>query len=218
MIPLAKVECPEVLALHAEEWTDELIHDTDANRLSKPKVRRRYGDATIREALGRETFGKCAYCESKVAHVAYEHVEHILPKSALPGLCYSWENLTIGCPICNTKKSDYFDENCFLVNPYLDDPSDHFLFLGPAILPQGDIRSRVTEARLGLNRTELLERRNERLRSVNTLVNEWKLAAADQKAPLWAMLELEADSTAEYSQFIRSFLRTKQTELGEEES
>ena len=37
-----------------------------------------------------ETHGKCAYCESKIKHIDYGDIEHILPKNknARPDLCY----------------------------------------------------------------------------------------------------------------------------------
>jgi uncharacterized protein (TIGR02646 family) len=60
--------------------------------------------------------GKCAFCESKVAHISYGDVEHFRPKAAYrqsetaklkkPGyfwLAYSWDNLFFTCELCNRR-------------------------------------------------------------------------------------------------------------------
>jgi hypothetical protein len=58
--------------------------------------------------------GKCAFCESKVRHIAHGDVEHYRPKGGVrqndgdpleqPGyfwLVYVWENLFFACQLCN---------------------------------------------------------------------------------------------------------------------
>jgi uncharacterized protein (TIGR02646 family) len=61
-------------------------------------------------------YGKCAFCESKVVHIAYGDVEHYRPKGGYqqspegplvqPGyywLAYEWSNLFFCCQICNQR-------------------------------------------------------------------------------------------------------------------
>src|SRR5579862_8186359 len=90
VIRLTKGVQPDVLRENAQRWRDE-----DLEQDGKATERRRYAHPEIKDALRTETRGKCAYCESKIAHVAPEHVEHILPKSKRPELTFDWANLTI---------------------------------------------------------------------------------------------------------------------------
>lgn len=75
-----------------------------------------YAAAGVKDALLRAQHDKCAFCESKLAHVAYGDVEHFRPKKgwvqadgdplARPGyywLAYVWENLLLSCQLCNQR-------------------------------------------------------------------------------------------------------------------
>lgn len=81
-----------------------------------------YGHATVKEALIRAQYEKCAFCESRFTHIAYGDVEHFRPKGAFrqqagdvlqyPGyywLVYDWSNLYASCTLCNQR----FKENIF---------------------------------------------------------------------------------------------------------
>ncbi len=86
-----------------------------------------YGHEQVKTALREAQHGKCAFCESQVAHVAYGDVEHFRPKGGFrqreagplerPGyywLAYSWENLLFACQVCNQRhKRSHFP----LLNP-----------------------------------------------------------------------------------------------------
>jgi hypothetical protein len=86
-----------------------------------------YGHAQVKQRLLEMQHGKCAFCESKIAHIAYGDVEHFRPKAAVqqlasdplnrPGyywLAYEWSNLLLSCQICNQRhKGNLFP----LVNP-----------------------------------------------------------------------------------------------------
>ena len=65
-------------------------------------VKKKYDDPLNKEALRKSTSGKCMYCESKMEHISYAHVEHIKPKSKFPELEFEWTNLGFSCQICNT--------------------------------------------------------------------------------------------------------------------
>lgn len=75
-----------------------------------------YGDPSVKSALVKAQHGKCCFCESKVVHVAYGHVEHFRPKGGFrqtpngkmekPGyfwLAYDWSNLLFACELCNSR-------------------------------------------------------------------------------------------------------------------
>jgi hypothetical protein len=59
-----------------------------------------YGDALddLTERLGLY----CSYCEQPITHAP--EIEHVQPKSIVPGLEYSWENFLLGCKSCNGVK------------------------------------------------------------------------------------------------------------------
>jgi uncharacterized protein (TIGR02646 family) len=75
-----------------------------------------YGHVSVKAALRAMQHDKCAFCESKVSHVAYGDVEHFRPKAGFrqhpgdalgrPGyywLAYEWTNLFFACQLCNQR-------------------------------------------------------------------------------------------------------------------
>jgi hypothetical protein len=59
--------------------------------------------------LQKDSFDKCAYCESATAIVAYGDVEHFRPKSIYWWLALCVDNYVYACQLCNQKfKSDKF--------------------------------------------------------------------------------------------------------------
>ncbi len=127
---------------------------------------RGYAHEDVKLSLIAETHGKCGYCESPVTHVYWGDVEHIWPKDAncRPDLRFSYDNLTFACALCNNAKRAYCDQQVPLVNPYVDNPEIHFLWLGPTTWPINTSPSaEVTLIRLALNRLSLVEQRQERL-------------------------------------------------------
>ena len=81
--------------------------------------------------------GKCAYCESRITHVDYGHIEHHVPKAGpngRPKRTFQWSNLLLACGRCNgsENKGDRFPtarQGGPIVNPCKDDPADHFEFV-----------------------------------------------------------------------------------------
>jgi len=166
MIPLKKSVEPEVLTNNARNWTDELLRRLEAGDAPTEYLMSRYAHPEIKSALLVETSEKCAYCESPFRHVTYGDVEHIAPKRANPQLRFSWDNLTVACDVCNTRKAEHE-----LFDPYQADPMDAFFFMGPVMWPRpGDDRAAITEARLDLNRLPLIQRRLERLEFLRNLL------------------------------------------------
>ncbi len=81
-----------------------------------------YGHPSVKDTLRQAQHDKCAFCESKISHIAYGDVEHLRPKAGWrqtekgplqrPGyywLAYEWNNLFLACAICNQR----FKENLF---------------------------------------------------------------------------------------------------------
>ena len=81
-----------------------------------------YGAKSVKQALQKAQHGKCAFCESKITHIAYGDVEHFRPKAGYrqcpkdplvrPGyyrLAYEWSNLFFCCTLCNQRfKGNHF--------------------------------------------------------------------------------------------------------------
>lgn len=128
-----------------------------------------YNTTEVKDLLKEETNCKCAYCESKMLHVDYGDIEHITPKGDDPILRYSYENLTLACGICNTKKSIHLD----VLNPYVVDPEDHLFAFGPLIFrkPDSDVGA-IAEKRLDLNRAPLIEKRKERIEALQSIADQ----------------------------------------------
>ena len=214
MIKLSKGPKPQILIDNAAQWTNEYVNCLSSNQNPSDTIAYRYRHPNIKVALEKETSKKCAYCESKIKHIAFEDIEHILPKKkgARPDLYVEWTNLTLACEVCNrTNKKDYYDPKLPLVNPYVDDPDKYFIILG-AIISSKDNNERgfISESTLDLNRPELVERRNERLKTINTLLYVWaKESNPTIKGTLEKQIRMEYAPEKEYSAFVKEFVRVK---------
>lgn len=123
-------------------------------------------------ALKASTFDKCMYCESKITHIDYGDIEHIKPKSKYPLLEFTWSNLGFACTICNrTYKKNKYDENTPLLNPYEEEPSDYIICNGAILFSkQGNERGELSIIDLGLNRVELIEKRQEKINEIDKVI------------------------------------------------
>jgi len=166
MISLSKHPMPDILERNGARWTNELLKLIADGVNPTDYLLSRYSHPDIKSALLLETSEKCAYCESAFRHVTYGDVEHILPKRANPELRFNWQNLTVACDICNTNKAEHE-----LIDPYVDNPANAFVFCGPVIWAKPDNdRAMLSEIRLDLNRTALVQRRQERLEFLRNLI------------------------------------------------
>jgi len=149
---------PRVLTGSGVKYRQSLCEQHDAApaeyrscRLTFTFNSRCYGAKSIKSALLRAQHGKCAFCESKVSHVAYGDIEHFRPKAGYqqratdglqrPGyywLAYEWTNLLFACQICNQQgKKNLFPlanprrratshhDDLSAERPLLIDPADH---------------------------------------------------------------------------------------------
>ena len=208
MIKLVKSKIPSVLETNEASWTKSVKDKKSAGIEPSPTELSRYRHAEIKEALLLETHGKCAYCESKFEHITYGDVEHVSPKSLDPDNMFKWSNLTLACDICNTNKGNKFPRGEGLVDPYIYEPSEHFRVVGPLIfgLPNDD-NARLTEETLKLNRTALVERRQQKIHYLRSQVDVIAKAADRLKPVLLENLMLELAVDQEYSAIANEYLK-----------
>ena len=201
---------PPVLAKRAARWRTDLAATVDPAH--RRRLLDRYQHPQVKEALERDFHGKCAYCESKISHVSYGHIEHYRPKGGLrgqPDLAFDWNNLFLACGRCNgpEHKGDRFPhkvEGGPIVNPCDDEPAEHFHFEFDPVAKIASVfgtttRGKTTEALLGLNRYDL---RTHRSRVVERLAALARFATLDTEA---ARLLADARlSSSEYAAFARA--------------
>lgn len=176
MIKIEKLEEPQVLKDNAARWTEEYLGYIQRGERIPDVVKNRYSHPDIKEQLLKETHKKCAYCESKFTHIEPGDIEHIKPKNpgAHPELYVKWSNLTMACEICNRSgKKTYNNDAEPLLNPYTDELEKEIMGLGPMIFSKtrkGEISIRI----LKLNRSELIERRKEKLEQLDLLRQKYE--------------------------------------------
>jgi hypothetical protein len=205
MIRLRKGEMPSILEANHSTWTAEFLAARAAGGDVPEAVRYRYRHPQIKAALHGEAYSKCIYCETKLA---VGETDHFVPVTERPELVVCWENLGLACKECNTNKGAYFSLTEPLINPFVDEPSDHLLFFGPLVIAKaGDLKGLRTELKLKLSRTDLVQRRAERVLRLRPLVARW-LDQPDgpTKDLLKAALVAECASAAEYAAVVRTYL------------
>lgn len=140
----------------------------------------------IRPHLNKLYYGKCAYCESFSEPASTIEVDHYRPTSKYRWLAFEWSNLLPACKKCNSKKSNRFPlqdeklkfnssngdnykvdsktlmdkEKPLLLNPELDNPTDHLVYTPPygEIASKSDsLKGEKTIEICGLNRDGLQE-------------------------------------------------------------
>jgi hypothetical protein len=206
MIKLSKGCAPEILTRLAATWTQALLERLGRGETPTDTEKGRYRHPEVKAALIEETHGKCAYCESKLRHITHGDIDHIVPKSVAHEKTFEWENLTLACDVCNENKSSHFGHHEDLVDPYTVDPNDHFLFVGPVVLPvPGSDPGLLTERILKLNRAELIERRQEKIMNLVTQVSV--LARINdpnvRSVVRQSVLETKVDDTQEFAALTR---------------
>jgi uncharacterized protein (TIGR02646 family) len=177
MIRVERAEIPAILKRKARIWLEELR--AAKSRAERERIQNRYRRSDIKKKLMEMFNNKCAYCESKITHVDYGHIEHYRPKSRWPEFTFSWDNLFLACGICNgpEHKGDRFPEASAggpIVNPCEDEPSDHLEFRFDPVTTIASVygktsRGEVTEKLLGLNRPDLRIHRSKFLKKLSVL-------------------------------------------------
>lgn len=213
MIKLTKGNVPEVLKINATAWTEEFLCKIRSGVKPSDGESSRYRLPQVKAALLSETHGKCAYCESKLRHIHHGDVEHISPKSLDPARRFEWENLTIACEMCNQNKSNKDPIAEHIIDPYNIDPAEHIIFLGAILYPLGSTHGKNTAILLDLNRTELVERRQERLDQVMSIcetILRTDLPIVTRRAILENLVSEDAAPQASYSAMTKSAIKCLQ--------
>lgn len=163
----------------------------------------------LKAHLRSESSDKCAYCESKITHVYWGDIEHIKPKGLFPRNRLDVANLCLACAKCNNLKLDYWSNTVPLVNPFIDEPDEELVAFGAFVARRpGRDRARMTVSLLGLNRPELLERRQERWQLLQPLADQY-IQAPD--GPMRDLIRQElveqAGKDREFTMIVREYLR-----------
>jgi hypothetical protein len=205
MIRLRKGKTPAILESNQATWTAEFLAARNAGGEISETIRFRYRHPEIKAALHTEAASKCIYCETKLS---IGETDHFVPVSERPELVVLWDNLGLACKECNTNKGAYYSLAEPLINPFIDEPSDHLLFFGPLVLGRaGDMKGLRTELRLKLSRTDLVQRRSERVLRLRPLVAQWLAQPEGQtKDLLKSALIAECAAFSEYAAIVRAYL------------
>lgn len=132
-------------------------------------------------------------------------------KNARPELYVDWDNLTLACEQCNRSgKGTYYNPQLPLINPYVDEPSQHLKDIGPLIMPVlDDKRGYVTVEVIKLSRMSLVERRSEKIQAIHKLLLVWTKETDESfKLVLEEQLHEEYTLNQEYSSTIKAYLET----------
>lgn len=180
MIKLNKGTEPATLYANKVNWTAQVLAHITAGTKVPKALENNYNSKGIKDALRGESKSKCMYCESMVGHITFEHIEHIKPKAKhrFPQLTFEYSNLGLSCPKCNMNKSDTYDNANPFIDPYNDDPKNHFTACGAFVWAKsGDVRAKISEIEIDLNRPELLENRGERMKTIKDLVDNYNVSS-----------------------------------------
>lgn len=219
MIKLTKIKKPEILFKNAEKWTEDVLSKLQNGEKPSSTDNSRYRHHEIKSALISETNGKCAYCESKLLHIHHGDIEHIIPKSLEPKRRYEWENLTLACEICNQNKSNRDPQTTLIIDPYITEPANHLSFSGSLIFPLGTVNGVNTTEILGLNRPNLIERRQEKLKRVLSIIEtifSENLPIQTRKVIYDNFLEHDASPRSEYTAMVQCVVQSIQGRLPED--
>jgi uncharacterized protein (TIGR02646 family) len=215
MILVKRTPKPTVLARHEAAWTRAITSAT--SKKARDKALAKYRHPAIKQALEIMFHGKCAFCEAYISHVDYGDIEHFCPKSKFPELAVAWDNLLLACKRCNgaEQKGDQWPspaEGGPLVNPVTEPPEDFFEFefdeqtLVTVVKPKSP-RGATSERIYGLNRANLLKSRNNFVRKLVAIAEDYH---RNPKAK--EIIDEATESGSEYAAFAR-MVKQKYTTL-----
>ncbi|MEK4169984.1 HNH endonuclease [Lysinibacillus sp. FSL L8-0312] len=206
MIGLKKLNKPAILIQNANEWTELYLAYKEGDENVSKTVGSKYSHKEVKKTLIEETHGKCAYCESKILHISFGDIEHIVPKSEVPEKCFQWDNLTLACTVCNNNKRDFYDVDNLLIDPYIDDPNEHFYFAGPMLIEKTE-KAILTRSKLDLNRAELFEDRTRYLENLSGFTMQIQSATNPVlREALFDDFRKKAKIEQEYCKMVSDFL------------
>ncbi|MEG0434782.1 MAG: hypothetical protein RR510_16775 [Morganella sp. (in: enterobacteria)] len=178
MIKLTKCPEPDYLAARAAQWTQNLNNSVTLHggynaipEKEKDRLTGYYRHQNIKDALFSTSDNKCAFCECIPEDGGnFIQIEHFYPKSLYPHLCFSWDNFLPSCNKCNLAKSTLDTNITPLVNPYTDEPSQHFHVSLLKLKPLGNSKlGEDTVKELKLNSSRHIRARRELLADIECL-------------------------------------------------
>ncbi len=207
MIQLKRGDEPRWLIENRQEKTEEY---RNAPAGSKPSPWR---NPKVVQALRRDSYAKCMYCEGFIEDVSYPAVDHIAPKVHFPESVLQWTNLGYCCTVCNTKKSDYWSDHpdLRLLDPYIDAIDEHLHFTGPMVTAKlRSTRASNTLARLKLNEREpLVLSKMRAIEALHTRIRQWDVETDQGMKEFLAEEVVRAiDPTREYAGTLIAYARS----------
>ncbi|MCT4666222.1 MAG: HNH endonuclease [Flavobacteriales bacterium] len=195
MIQLKELDKPQVLVDNALNWTKTVMEYINKGQAVPTNDKNRYNHPQVKSQVKLETKEKCAYCESQVTHQYPGDIEHIIPKAVYPRLSFNWSNLTFACYWCNNSKRNYVGKGeSKLINPFKDNITKHLSFFGPLIMHINDSkRGEITWKTIELNRKELIERRTEKIKELQSLIDKY------EREPIQALKDILMNEIMEFS-------------------
>lgn len=184
MIKLEKNTKPNILKLNEKTWTINLLNSvkkyggySKIPKKEKDKLLSHYKNKEITDFLFDSSYKKCAFCECLPEEGGgYIAVEHFYPKSIYPEKAFEWNNLLPICTQCNTNKLDFDSQEKELINPYIDDPKEHFKFDTIILKEKNNLseysKSKMTKDIYKLNRTPLLRARANLLVEISNFIEK----------------------------------------------
>lgn len=180
---------PVILKKNAKKWTVDLLAEvpnhSKFNDIPKNFINK-YRHEDVKQALDKMYEGLCCFCESPIGVQAFERIEHLMPKSKFPHLCFEWSNLNYSCEVCNSikYKGDKWDYQNPILDPTFDDIQNYLVIdvdTANIIPKKNDLRAKTTIEHTGLNREGLIERRGDIANELKKLLGIAKKADAVEK-------------------------------------
>jgi uncharacterized protein (TIGR02646 family) len=189
MMGLTRLAEPAILTTKAKEWTASYL----AGESRRPPSSR-YAHPEIVDTLRAMSFGKCFYCEQRLAEGAQE-VDHYVEVAEDRARAFLWINLYLSCKGCNRKLSNRTKPASTCLDPCDPgaEPRDHLTFEGDVISARdSSMRGLNTIQKYALHRDELNLKRSRQLRRFTAALLEIKdqMIAKGRKEPTDAEKEI----------------------------
>ncbi|MGZ3772712.1 MAG: HNH endonuclease signature motif containing protein [Pseudobdellovibrionaceae bacterium] len=211
MIKLQRGSKPHILTTKEPEWLSILKAEmANGKTVNQTSVSTNYNHPDIKIKIADCTHHKCMYCESKIKHVDHGEIEHIKPKSPFSDLIFDWENFGFTCSVCNKNKGNFYSPTNPIVDPYSEEPSDFLIALGAFIFSKaGSDRGKITQSKLDLNRTELIEQREDKINEIQVALDRFaRVSDSDVRKALHDELKKFLEDKSEYAFVGRAAYKT----------
>lgn len=172
MIPIRRLDEPEVLKKNRDRWLAAYLQQREQNPGLRPRSAQ-YAHDDIVSVLEAMSHYKCFYCEQSTKQTKCE-VDHHVEVAEQPALAFDWENLYLACCDCNRHKKSH---RAIPVTDCLDPcdaavrPSDHLDFEEDEIRARDGSRKGLdTITKYKLDRVDLDGKRRKQLREFDKAV------------------------------------------------